>query len=285
MNSNTDHPPTKLAMPDGRRISYIRLAPQAQGPKAQMPTTQDNGEGTARPELMWMGGFRSEMRGGKADALHEWCAAQGLGFTRFDYSGHGASEGRFEDGTISRWLEETETIFREVARGPQILVGSSMGAWLALLLMHRLVGRLAGSNEDDALSRIKGAVLIAPAWDMTERLMWEPAPDDIREELMETGVWHRPSAYDDQPYPITRALIEDGRKHLIGGTTFDPGCPVRILHGLKDADVPWQGSVTLMELLEADDVRLTLIKDGEHRLSRDKDLRLLERTIGELWER
>lgn len=263
----------QLNMPDGRRICYIRLLPKAQGDKVSevRPSPADP---LTRPEVMWLGGFRSDMGGGKAEALHEWCADRGLGFTRFDYSGHGASGGSFEEGTITRWLEESQAIFREVTRGPQILVGSSMGAWLALLLMKEL----SGADRE----RIAGAVLIAPAWDMTERLMWDPAPDEIKAELIEKGIWYRPSAYDDQPYPITRALIEDGRKHLIGGSAFDPGGPVRIIHGLRDEDVPWAGSVDLMDLLDRQDVRLTLVKDAQHRLSREQDLRLLMREVGEL---
>ena len=190
----------QLVLADGRRISYIRLAPSSQ---AEMNS------GPAKAELMWLGGFRSEMRGGKADALHKWCAARGLGFTRFDYSGHGETGGDFENCTITQWLEESEAVFTRLTQGPVIFIGSSMGAWLALLLMKRLGGDRAG--------RIKGAVLIAPAWDMTERLMWGPAPQEIKDEIMQKGVWHRPSAYDDVPYPITLKLIEDGRKHLIGG--------------------------------------------------------------------
>ena len=255
----------QLVLADGRRISYIRLAPSSQAEMKSEP---------AKAELMWLGGFRSEMRGGKADALHKWCAARGLGFTRFDYSGHGETGGDFENCTITQWLEESEAVFTRLTQGPVIFIGSSMGAWLALLLMKRLGGDRAG--------RIKGAVLIAPAWDMTERLMWGPAPQEIKDEIMQKGVWYRPSAYDDQPYPITLKLIEDGRKHLIGGVPFDPGAPVRILHGLRDVDVPWQGSVELAGLLQTDDVRITLIKDAEHRLGRDRDLALLMREIEEL---
>ena len=255
----------QLTLPDGRRISYIRLAPSLQ---------DDATKNDDRPEVMWLGGFRSEMRGGKADYLHDWCAQRGLGFTRFDYSGHGQTGGDFEACTISGWLEEAEAVFREVTRGPVILIGSSMGAWLSLLLMKRL----SHSHGE----RIRGAIFIAPAWDMTERLMWGPAPDAIKSELMEKGVWYRPSAYSDTPYPITLKLIEDGRKHLIGKDPFDPGAPVRILHGLLDVDVPWQGSVALSGLLQTDDVRITLVKDAEHRLGRAQDLALLTREIAAL---
>ena len=263
----------QLSLPDGRRISYIRLEPAAQAPHAQVSQIQTETV-KRKPEVMWLGGFRSSMRGGKADALHAWCETQGLGFTRFDYSGHGETGGDFETCTISQWLEEAEAVFHQLTKGPVIFIGSSMGAWLTLLLMRR-----ATKTYPD---RIRGAVFIAPAWDMTERLMWGPAPDDIKAELTEKGVWYRPSAYDDEPYPITWKLIEDGRAHLIGGAPFDPGAPVRILHGLLDVDVPWAGSIELASLLKTDDVRITLVKDAEHRLGRDQDLALLMRDVAEL---
>ncbi|MEO0620530.1 MAG: alpha/beta fold hydrolase, partial [Pseudomonadota bacterium] len=158
-----------------------------------------------------------------------------------------------------------------VATGPQVLIGSSMGAWLALLIAR------------DPATDVAGLALIAPAWDMTERLMWGPAPREIRDTLLRDGVWHRPSLYCDDNYPITLRLIEDGRRHLLGDGPLDPGCAVRILHSLDDPDVPWQGSAALLEMFAADaDARLTLVNGGGHRLSRDEDVVLLQREVGEL---
>lgn len=228
------------------------------------------------PGLVWLPGFRSEMTSTKASDLAAFAGELGLAMTRFDYSGHGQSGGDFLEGTIGRWLEETRAVFQALTRGPQIVVGSSMGGYLALLLLRALLREAPG----DA-GRIKAMVLIAPAWDMTDRLMPDRLSDADRRELMERGVYMRPSRYGDGPYPITRRLIEEGRSHLIAGRPFDPACPVRIIQGMADPDVPWQGSIELTGLLEAPDIRLTLVKDGEHRLSRPADLDLLIRTIAE----
>ena len=226
------------------------------------------------PGLVWLPGFKSEMTSIKATALAEWGAARGRAVTRFDYSGHGQSEGRFEDGTLSRWLEEALAVVRASTRGPQIIVGSSMGGGIALLLLRAL--QRAGEAQ-----RIAGLVLIAPAWDMAT-LMWGRLPESARREIMENGVWMRPSEYGDGPYAITRGLIEDGRRHLIGEAPYDPGCPVRILHGLQDPDVPYEHSLDLVAHLSGDWTRMTAIPDGEHRLSRPEDLEQMFTLIAQI---
>ena len=218
------------------------------------------------PGLLWLGGFNSDMAGTKALALDGFAGERGLAMTRFDYSGHGISGGRFEDGTISRWLEEALAVFDRGA-GKQILIGSSMGGWLALLLTeaHRAA---AGPGK----SRIGGIVLIAPAVDMTRALMWAGMDEAARETLMTSGAWLRPSDYSEEPYPITRALIEDGDKHLFASRLIETGCPVHIIQGLRDTDVPWRHATALVSRFASDDVVLTLIKDGDHRLSRAEDI-------------
>jgi pimeloyl-ACP methyl ester carboxylesterase len=227
----------------------------------------------ATPGLFWLGGFRSDMAGTKARALDDMAMERGLACTRFDYSGHGESGGRFEDGTISRWLAEAQTVF-DITRGSQIVVGSSMGGWLGLLLAdaHR---QAAGPDA----GRIAGLILIAPAVDMTETLMWDRFDETARRQLTEDGVLQVPSDYSDMPYPVTSGLIEDGRAHLFGDGLIETGCPVHILQGVADTDVPWQGSVALVSRFASDDVVLTLIKDGDHRLSRPEDLERLKAAI------
>jgi pimeloyl-ACP methyl ester carboxylesterase len=230
----------------------------------------------SRPGLVWLCGLKSEMTSLKATALSDWAREKGLGCLRFDYSGHGQSEGRFEDGTVSRWLEEARAVFGELTRGPQILVGSSMGGYIALLLLRALM-----EEAPETAERIKALVLIAPAWDMTE-LMWTNFPESARREITERGVYLRPSHYGDGPYAITRALIEDGRQHLIGSRPLDPGRPVHILHGLQDPDVPWEHTLDLVAHLSGNWVRVAAVPDGEHRLSRPEDLALLLDIVGGL---
>ena len=228
----------------------------------------------AAPGLFWLGGFKSDMKGTKAVALDEWAEAQGRACIRFDYSGHGESGGDFADGTIGRWLEESVAVFSACAEGPQVLVGSSMGGWIALLLVQALKGRrLAGS--------VAGLVLIAPAVDFTEELMWKKFSPEVKRQIETEGAWQRPSQYSEAPYPITRGLIEDGRKHLLLGGLIETGCPVRILQGVKDPDVPWQHAVDLSSRLARDDVVLTLVKDGDHRLSRPEDIERLIAAVAE----
>jgi len=238
--------------PNQWRIAFRRRAPARSG----------------APGLVWLAGYRSDMGSTKASALDAEAARLGLALLRFDYSGAGRSEGRFEDGTISRWLEETLAIFRAETEGPQIVLGSSMGGYLALLAARAL-------NETGEAGRLAGLILIAPAFDFTEALIWERLPPEARRAILEEGRWRRPSRYSDEPDCFTRALIEDGRKHLLSSGVIRTGCPVAIFQGMCDEDVPYAHALELIERLGGDPATLTLIKDGDHRLSRPQDLRLL----------
>ncbi|HZT24074.1 MAG TPA: alpha/beta hydrolase [Pseudolabrys sp.] len=226
------------------------------------------------PGLFWMGGFKSDMKGTKAQALDGWAAANGRACVRFDYSGHGESGGEFTDGTIGRWLEESAAVYRHFAKEPQVVIGSSMGGWLALLLAQRL----RGTNGSPPMA---GMVLIAPAVDFTEELMWKQFPDATKREIEDKGFWLRPSQYSEAPYPITKALIEEGRRHLLLGGLIETGCPVHILQGVQDADVPWRHAEQLVTRFARDDVVFTLIKDGDHRLSRPEDIERLIAAVKE----
>jgi pimeloyl-ACP methyl ester carboxylesterase len=229
------------------------------------------------PALIWLGGFKSDMKGTKAEALDRWAAEQGRACIRFDYSGHGESSGDFADGTIGRWLEESRAVFSQFCDGRTIAIGSSMGGWISLLLARDLrEGR--GGNGTGSLA---GLVLIAPAVDFTEALMWQRMTPEIRAQIETTGSWQRPSEYSDEPYLITRQLIEDGRNHLLLGGLIETGCPVRILQGVKDEDVPWGHAVSLVSRIARDDVVLTLVKDGDHRLSRPEDIDRLLAAVAE----
>jgi pimeloyl-ACP methyl ester carboxylesterase len=226
------------------------------------------------PGLFWLGGFKSDMKGTKAAALDEWAAAQGRACVRFDYSGHGESGGDFSDGTIGRWLDESVAVYAQFANGPQVVIGSSMGGWLALLLARAL------RKRKDA-APIAGMVLIAPAVDFTEELMWKQFPETTRREIEAKGFWMRPSQYSEAPYPITGGLIEEGRGHLLLGGLIETGCPVHILQGVQDPDVPWRHAVELVSRFARDDVVLTLVKDGDHRLSRPEDIERLLAAVKE----
>lgn len=228
------------------------------------------------PGVLWLGGFKSDMKGTKAQALDDWAAQHGRAFVRFDYSGHGESGGAFTDGTIGRWLEDSRTVFDAFCRGPQVVIGSSMGGWLALLLQQELRKRTQASS-----ATIVGLVLIAPAVDFTEELMWKQFSPAIKRELETTGAWTRSSQYSEEPQIITRQLIEEGRRHLLLGGLIETGCPVRILQGVEDPDVPWSHAVDLVSRLAHDDVVLTLVKDGDHRLSRPEDLERLLAAVAE----
>jgi pimeloyl-ACP methyl ester carboxylesterase len=227
------------------------------------------------PGLFWLGGFNSDMQGTKALALDEWAAVHNRACVRFDYSGHGESGGAFVDGTIGRWLEESLAVFERFCAGPQVVIGSSMGGWMALLLAREMA-KHAGKRAS-----LAGLVLIAPAPDFTEALMWNGFSPEIREVIKTEGVWQRPSQYGE-PYPITRALIEEGRNHLLLGSAIDVGCPVRILQGAQDPDVPWQHAFALAHRLPADDVVLTVIRDGDHRLSRPQDIARMLAAVAEI---
>jgi pimeloyl-ACP methyl ester carboxylesterase len=224
------------------------------------------------PGLFWLGGYKSDMNGTKAVALAEWAARKGRACVRFDYSGHGESGGAFTDGTIGRWLGESVSVFDACCRGPQVVIGSSMGGWLALLLAQALRKR-----KEPAPASLAGLVLVAPAVDFTEELMWKRFTPEIKRELADKGMWARPSQYSAEPYLVTRQLIEEGRNHLLLGAMIETGCPVRILQGVQDPDVPWQHAKALVARFACDDVVLTLIKDGDHRLSRPEDIERLLR--------
>jgi len=237
----------------------------------------------ALPGLFWLSGYKSDMKGTKAEALAQWAQAHGRACTRFDYSGHGESGGAFTDGTIGRWLDDSLAVFEACCRGPQILIGSSMGGWLALLLVRALKQRAAAKSSETSTTpaSVGGLVLIAPAIDFTEELMWKRFTPDIERELTEKGMWQRPSAYSPEPYVVTQQLIEEGRNHLLLGGMIETGCPVRILQGVEDPDVPWQHAVELTSRLASDDVVLTLVKDGDHRLSRPEDIERLLAAVAE----
>jgi pimeloyl-ACP methyl ester carboxylesterase len=236
-----------------------------------------DGAGKGAPlGLIWLSGFLSDMASTKALALAAWAEGRGLPVLRFDYSGHGLSEGDLLEASIGDWLGEAaamlELLLAKTSRA--VLIGSSMGGWIALLLARKLA-------REGAMAKLAGLVLIAPAWDMTERLMWDEMTDETKAALARDGVIYEPSLYGD-PYPITNRLIEEGRSHLIGEGAFPLGLPVRILQGMADPDVPWRHALDLVERLGSNDVELTLIKDGDHRLSREQDLRRLEATVAAL---
>lgn len=228
--------------PEGRRLAFNKIPPVS-----------------GRPTFIWLSGYRSDMAGGKAQAVSSWAWENGNGAVLFDYSGHGESEGRFEDGTISAWREDALAAIDALSDGPLILVGSSMGGWMALL------AALARPE------RVKALVLIAPAPDFTEKLMWAGLTPKQQEEIMTRGVTLRPSEYGT-PDPITKGLIEDGRSWQILDAPIAFDGPVRILQGMEDPDVPWPHALKINDQLTSSDVVLTLIKDGDHRLSRDQDV-------------
>jgi pimeloyl-ACP methyl ester carboxylesterase len=237
--------------------------------EAQRPIAVEQRPGSG-PGLFWLGGFRSDMQGSKAMRLDAFGAERGLAVTRFDYSGHGRSGGDFLPGTISRWLEESLAVFA-LTSGPQVVVGSSMGGWLALLLNRAL--RQAG------IPRVKAIILIAPGVDMTRDLMPMRFTDAERQQMADTGLVLQPSKYSADPYPITAGLIEDGEQHRLFTGVIETGCPVIILQGGRDPDVPQAHALKLVQHLLLDPVTLTLIPDGDHRLSREQDLQLLDAAL------
>lgn len=246
---------------------------------ARIAYREDGSAVSGRCGFFWLGGFKSDMEGAKAESLATLAGRTGRPSLRFDYSGHGASGGLFTDGTISGWLEQSCHMFLTRAQGPRIVVGSSMGGWLALLLYRHF-----SRSNPEAARRIKGLVLLAPAADMTADLMWDQFPDAVRRAVTERGVWSRPSAYGE-PYEITRGLIEDGRRHLMLAEGLTLHCPARILQGDADPDVPPAHAMKLFGALEGEDVTLTLIKGGDHRLSTSAQLQLLGETVLSLAER
>jgi pimeloyl-ACP methyl ester carboxylesterase len=227
--------------------------------------------GTA-PGLVWLGGYRSDMRGTKAEALDDWAERNGRALLRHDYSGHGESGGAFADGTISLWLAQSLAVFEAASAGPQILVASSMGAWIAL----RMVEELAKARRQD---RVAGLLMIAPAPDFTADLIEPRLNDEQRQALARDGFIRNPSQYAPDPYLYTRGLIEDGRRNRVLTGPIDTFCPVHVLQGMKDEDVPYHHALKLVSLLPADDVTLSLVPDGDHRLSRPQDIELMLRTV------
>ncbi len=249
----TDSPaPRKFTRADGETIAWLADEPQGGAVKAT--------------GVLWLGGFKSDMTGTKAEALGALARRAGRRLVRFDYFGHGQSSGRFTDGTIGRWIGDALAVLDELTEGPQILVGSSMGGWITL---HLALARP---------ERVSAIVLIAPAPDFTESLMWENFSPEIRETLRRDGLYAEPSDYGE-PYEITLRLIEEGRNHLLLDGPINLAMPVRILQGMKDADVPWRHALRLIEALGGDDAVLTLIRSGDHRLSTAQDIARLEREI------
>ena len=242
-----------LDRPDGERIAYL----ETDGPRD-------------RPTMVWLGGFKSDMRGTKAEHLAAWAEDRSVRYIRFDYLGHGESSGRFVDGTVSRWREDSLAILDAIVDGACILIGSSMGGWMALL---------AALARPD---RVKAMQLIAPAPDFTEALLWPGLSDDAKRAIETEGVWAAPSAYGDGPYEISRNLIEDGRSHLLLDRPIPFSGPVSILHGMDDPDVPWRHALHLVEAFDAEDVALTLVKGGDHRLSTERDLARLHASLDAL---
>ena len=239
-----------LARPDGEQVAWRRV----------------EGQG---PTVVWLGGFRSDMAGTKAQAIADWAAERGRAYVRFDYFGHGESSGDFAQGTITRWREDALAVLDELTEGPLVLVGSSMGGWISCL---------AAAVRAE---RIKAMVLIAPAPDFTEKLMAPEIDAAAREALARDGVWLRPSDYGD-PYPITANLLEDGARWSILPGPVPITAPVRILQGGADPDVPWRHALELAQALNSDDVVFSLIKDGDHRLSRPADIARLLAALDEV---
>jgi len=243
--------PAFLDLPDGRRIAYHRCAGR-------------------RPGVVFLGGFRADMTGTKAGFLEAWAKARGQAFLRFDYTGHGASSGDFRDGTIGGWAADAADAVGRLTEGPQLLVGSSMGGWIALLLALRMPGRIAG------------LVGIAAAPDFTEDSIWAAMDAATRARLASDGLVEVPSEYDDAPYPITRRLIEEGRGNLMLRAPLSLPFPVRLLHGSADRDVDLSVALRLLAHAEALDMRLTIVKGADHRFSEPENLALLVETVEDL---
>ena len=224
------------------------------------------GEG---PTVVFLPGYNSDMAGSKATVLRDLCATRGWPMLRLDYSGHGESGGAFTDGTIGRWTADARLVIDRQTTGPLLLVGSSMGGWIALLLARAMP------------ARVVGLVGIAAAPDFTETMMWDTMMPAERATMARLGYLDVPSEYGD-PYRVTMRLIEDGRNHLVLGTKLAITCPVRLLQGQRDPDVPWETALRLAAALDSTDVEIRLIKDGDHRLSRPQDLAILAVTVAAL---
>jgi pimeloyl-ACP methyl ester carboxylesterase len=241
-------PPQMLTRADGATVAYRR-------------------RGGRTPGVVFLGGFMSDMTGTKAEALDRFCTARSQAYVRFDYFGHGASSGAFKDATVGRWEADALAVLDELTEGPQVLVGSSLGGWIMLLA--------ARARPE----RVRALVGIAAAPDATEDLMWAELGSEQRETLLRDGFLRLPSQYGTEGYVYTRTLIEEGRRHLVMRAPIPLSCPVRLLHGMRDPDVPWRTSIALAEKLESRDIAVTLVKDGDHRLSTEENLALLARTL------
>jgi pimeloyl-ACP methyl ester carboxylesterase len=243
--------PAILARDDGATIAYHRTPGRT-------------------PGVVFLGGFMSDMTGSKATTLEAFCRARGQAFVRFDYFAHGASSGEFAEATIGRWKDDALAVIDALTEGPQVLVGSSIGGWVMLLAAR------------ERPERVKALVGIAAAPDATEDLMWAQFPEPAQIALMRDGQIRVPSDYDERGYLITRKLIEDGRRNLVLRAPLPVACPVRLLHGMEDKDVPWELSLRLAGHLASPDVTVTLVKGGDHRLSSEADLARLCATVESL---
>lgn len=241
-----------LPHPAGHRIAYHQIPGES-------------------PGVIFCGGFMSDMNGTKALALEAHCREHGRAFVRFDYLGHGESDGEFADGTIGGWCDDALTVLDTLTQGPQVVVGSSMGGWISLLLALKRP------------EKVQGLLLLAPAPDFTEEMIRHEFNDQERAELLANGRLLRPTEYGDEPYVITQQLIDEGNNHLLLNQTIPVYCPVHIVHGMNDSDVAWQRSLTLVEQLQSDDVTLHYVKQGDHRLSEPADLKRLSHLVSELW--
>ena len=238
--------------------------------RADGATIAYHGHTGKSPGIVFCGGFNSDMTGTKAIALDTHCREMGRAFVRFDYFGHGSSSGEFRDGTIVRWKDDAIAVLDEITEGPQVIVGSSMGGWIMLL------AALARPT------RVAGLLGIAPAPDFTEDLMWAQFDEGVRETLLRDGIYLEASEYGDEPYVITMQLIEEGRNHLLLREPLKLTCPLRILQGMADPDVPWRHALKIAEAYEGDDIDITYIKNGDHRLSESADIARLLHTVEEL---
>ncbi len=250
-------------MSNTETASYLKAPPHLTEQAEKIAYKMTKGKG---PAIIWCGGLKSDMEGGKATHLHDWALRNQRSYIRFDYYGHGISSGRFRDGTISRWGEDVVTVMDELTRGDVILIGSSMGGWSSMLA--------ARARPD----RVKALVLIAPAPDFTEKLMWANWPEDVRRKIMEDGIYYEPSDYGE-PYEYSRALIENGRQNLLLDSPYVFEGPVRILQGEADPVVPWEYAKQVIDVVTSKDVTFTLVKHGDHSLSAPEDLARLSATL------
>ncbi|MGV6819899.1 MAG: alpha/beta hydrolase [Parvularcula sp.] len=237
------------------------------GPHGRLAYLQHTGTG---PGLVWLGGYASDMRGTKAEAIDAHARSQAMPYLRFDYSGHGESEGDFTDGTIGRWTKDAVFCIETLTQGPQILIGSSMGGWIAGLIARALPEKVAG------------LILIAPAPDFATELTPKQWPKDQWQQLQETGILRIPSEFDDSVMVYTRTMFEDGAQHRVLDQPLNVEGPVRVLTGMKDDVVPWQHAVRYAEHIKSDDVVVTLVKDADHRMSSEADIARLRTTIDEM---